>query len=208
MMEFPIDPELRQELSGDEAAMKLQALFQEHHARLQRLVRIRLDSRLRGRVRSATVLDRAFLRMRHELAAYVQFPELSPYVWMRKVTGDALSEVHRDALPDTGDSQSQFALYRGAFPQVSPKLLAGQVLGQMASGAEEAARARMQLRTQEFLNQLDPLDREVLVLRHLEELNTSETAEVLELDGAEVSRRFMDALKNLTRFMKSLPEQN
>ena len=66
----------------------------------------------------------------------------------------------------------------------------------------------MQLRTQEFLNQLDPLDREVLVLRHLEELNTSETAEVLELDGAEVSRRFMDALKNLTRFMKSLPEQN
>ena len=91
MMEFPIDPELRQELSGDEAAMKLQALFQEHHARLQRLVRIRLDSRLRGRVRSATVLERAFLRMRHELAAYVQFPELSPYVWMRKVTGDALS---------------------------------------------------------------------------------------------------------------------
>ena len=65
----------------------------------------------------------------------------------------------------------------------------------------------MQLRTQEFLNQLDPLDREVLVLRHLEELNTSETAEVLELDGAEVSRRFMDALKNLTRFMKSLPAQ-
>ena len=110
MMEFPIDPELRQELSGDEAAMKLQALFQEHHARLQRLVRIRLDSRLRGRVRSATVLERAFLRMRHELAAYVQFPELSPYVWMRKVTGDALSEIHRDALSDTGDSQSQFAL--------------------------------------------------------------------------------------------------
>ena len=68
MMEFPISPELRQELSGDEAAMKLQALFQEHHARLQRLVRIRLDSRLRGRVRSATVLERAFLRMRHELA--------------------------------------------------------------------------------------------------------------------------------------------
>ena len=43
MMEFPIDPELRQGLSGDEAVMKLQALFQEHHARLQRLVRIRLE---------------------------------------------------------------------------------------------------------------------------------------------------------------------
>ncbi len=207
MMDFPIDPSLREKLLGDNATMALQALFQEHHDRLQRLIRLRLDSRLRGRVRSASVLDRALLKMKRGLADYVRFPEISPYVWMRKLTGDTLSEVHRDTLEDASGSHSQIALYSGAFPQISPRLLATQVLGRMSAGAKEATRARLQLRMQEFLNQLDPLNREVLVLRQLEELSTKEAAEVLEIDDSEVSKRFMDALKQLTLFMKSLPGQ-
>ncbi len=66
-------------------------------------------------------------------------------------------------------------------------------------------RAEMQLRLQDALNSMDAIDREVLVLRHFEELSNDETAEVLDLHKAAASNRYVRALKRLRSILQSMP---
>ena len=56
-----------------------------------------------------------------------------------------------------------------------------------------------------MLNALDPIDREVLVLRHFEELSNNETAEVLGLQKSAASNRYIRALKRLKEILSSIP---
>jgi RNA polymerase sigma-70 factor (ECF subfamily) len=66
-------------------------------------------------------------------------------------------------------------------------------------------RAEIKLRLQEALNSMDPIDREVLALRHFEQLNRAETAHMLEISEAAVSKRYVRALKRLKDLLSSLP---
>ena len=90
-------------------------------------------------------------------------------------------------------------------PQASSESLAAQLLGRLTSPTQAAIRAEMQLRLQEVLNGMDPLDREVLVLRHFEELSNNETAEVLGIQKSAASNRYVRALKRLKEILSSLP---
>ena len=83
--------------------------------------------------------------------------------------------------------------------------LAAQLLGRLSTPSQAAVRAEMQLRLQEALNSMDPIDREVLVLRHFEELTNTETAEVLGLQKAAASNRYVRALKRLRSILRSMP---
>ena len=62
-----------------------------------------------------------------------------------------------------------------------------------------------QMRLQEVLKQMRPVDREVLVLRHFEMLNNDETAEVLGVSRSETSQHYMRALKLIKDFMSDMP---
>jgi leucyl aminopeptidase (aminopeptidase T) len=75
--------------------------------------------------------------------------------------------------------------------------LAAQLLGKHTSPTQAAVRAERLLRIQEALNTLDPLDREVLSLRHFEQLNRAETAQVLGIAEAAAAKRYVRALKRL-----------
>ncbi len=83
--------------------------------------------------------------------------------------------------------------------------LANQLLGRLTSPTQAAVRAEMQLRLQEALNTMDPLDREVLILRHFEELSNSETAEVLGIQKAAASKRYVRALTRLREILNAIP---
>ena len=71
------------------------------------------------------------------------------------------------------------------------------LLGRLTSPTRAALRAELQLRVQEVLNAMDPIDREILTLRHFEELNNTETAQVLEISKTAASNRYVRALKRL-----------
>jgi DNA-directed RNA polymerase specialized sigma24 family protein len=71
--------------------------------------------------------------------------------------------------------------------------------------AEAAARADLQLYLQDVLNQMDPVDREVLALRHFEELKNDEAASVLGLERSETSRRYLHAVKALKDILQRIP---
>jgi RNA polymerase sigma-70 factor (ECF subfamily) len=114
--------------------------------------------------------------------------------------------VHRQHLgAKMRDAGQEVSLYRGALPQASSASLAEQLLGRMTSPSVAAVRAEMQLRLQEALNGMDATDREVLVLRHFEELSNGETAAVLGLQKSAASNRYIRALKRLKDVLSTTP---
>ena len=103
------------------------------------------------------------------------------------------------------DAAREISLHRGPMPQATSVSLAAQLLGQFTSAHAKVARAEMQILLQEALNGLDPLDREILALRHFEELSNTETAEVLGIDPSAASNRHVRALRRLRQILKSIP---
>jgi RNA polymerase sigma-70 factor (ECF subfamily) len=195
---------LRRVHEGDQQAMA--ELFGRYRERLRRMVRLRLDRRLQGRVDPSDVLQEAYLDVSRRAAEYAANPTMPLYLWLRFLTGQKLLALHRHHLgAQMRDAGCEVSLHRGAIPQASSASLAAQLLGRLTSPTQAAIRAEMQLRLQEILNTLDPIDREVLVLRHFEELSNNETAEVLGIQKSAASNRYVRALKRLKEILSSIP---
>ena len=94
-------------------------------------------------------------------------------------------------------------LHIGAAPEADSMSLAMRLLGRLTSPSQAASRAEMQIRLQDALNAMDPIDREVLALRHFEELSNRETAEVLGLQQAAASNRYVRALRRLKEILSA-----
>ncbi|HVK14163.1 MAG TPA: sigma-70 family RNA polymerase sigma factor [Gemmataceae bacterium] len=169
---------LRRAGAGDPAA--LAAAFSEHRPRLRRMVQLRLDRRLQGRVDPSDVLQEAYLEVARSLADYLNDPRIPFYLWVRFVTGRKLQAVHRHHLGvQARDAGREMSLHRGALPQASSVSLAEQLLGRYSSPSQAAVTAELRAHVQDALNGMDPIDREVLALRSFEELSNAETAQVL-----------------------------
>jgi RNA polymerase sigma-70 factor (ECF subfamily) len=195
---------LRRAGEGDSAA--LGALLEAHRKRLCRMVRLRLDPRLQGRVDPSDVLQEAFLQAAQRLAQYLREPKMPFFLWLRFLTGQKLLELRRRHLgAEARDAGREVSLYRGAMPEASSACLAAQLMGRITAPLQAAIRAEMKLRLQEALNGMDPTDREVLALRHFEQLNNTETAEVLGLTPSGASSRYLRALKRLKDLMAQVP---
>ena len=106
------------------------------------------------------------------------------------------------------DAGQEVSLHRGPFPQASSISLAAQLLGELTSASKAAIRAEHKLIVQEALNGMDPLDREVLALRHLEHLSNDETALVLGLSQSAARNRDIRAWRRLKEIRSSIPGLN
>ena len=192
--EPPIDPE------------QFGALLEEHRPRLRRMVRLRLDPRLHGRIDPSDVIQEAYLEASARLAEYLRKPTMPFFLWLRFLAGQKLVTLHRHHLGrQMRDPGREVSLYRGRLPGASSAALAAQLLGHETRPSEAAVRAELKIRLQEALNRMDPLDREVLALRHFEQLSLAETAEVLGLTESGACRRHLRALKRLKEILSSLP---
>lgn len=189
---------------GDEAA--LAELFDRDRPRLRAMVNLRLDRRLQGRVDASDVLQDAYLDLARRLPEYREQEGLPFFLWLRLITGQRLLHVHRRHLQTAKrDASQEISIYRGTMPQASSLSIAGQLLGRMTSVSQRAIRAEVQVKLQEALNVLDPIDREILVLRHFEELSNGEAALVLGLTKTAASNRYVRALKRLGEVLAAVP---
>jgi RNA polymerase sigma-70 factor (ECF subfamily) len=197
-------PLLRQAATGDQHA--LGALWNRYRARLKRMVRLRLHRRLQGRLDPSDVLQEAFLDFARRAGEFAENPDVSFFLWLRTLTGQRLQMLHRKHLgAKMRDAAREISLHRGPMPQATSVSLAAQLLGHFTSASAKVARAEMQIMLQEALNGMDPIDREILALRHFEELSNNETAEVLGIDRSAASSRHVRALKRLRQILKSIP---
>ena len=195
---------LRRAATGDEAA--LASLWERHHARSRQMVRLRLDRRLQGRVDPSDVLQDAYLDLAARLPDYARERPMPTYLWLRLVTGQRLAQVHRQHLGAAmRDAGREVSLYRGALPQASSASLAAQLLGRFTTASQAAIRAERQLRLQEVLNGLDEMDRDILALRHFEQLSNGEAAQILGLSKTAANNRYIRALGRLRDLLGRVP---
>jgi RNA polymerase sigma-70 factor (ECF subfamily) len=190
--------------TGDQEA--LNEIFTRHRRRLRHMVEMRLDWRLQARIDASDVIQDAFLQATARLDEYLHNPTLPLFLWLRLVVGERLSKLHRHHLgAQMRDASREVSLYREALPAASSAALAAQLLGKHTSPTQAALRAERLLRLQEALNALDPIDREVLSLRHFEELTRAEAAQVLGIEEAAAAKRYVRALKRLKEMLANMP---
>ena len=184
---------LQQAAGGDERAA--QELFARYRDRLKRMVHLRLSRRVQGRVDDSDVVQEALLDCARNLGEYVKDPKLPFFLWLRHMTGLKLAEVHRRHLgTQLRDADREVTLHRGGLPEADSISLAAHLLGQLTTPSQAAVKAETRLLVQEALNAMDPIDREVLALKHFEQLSTSEIAEVLGLSKAGAGSRYLRAI--------------
>jgi RNA polymerase sigma-70 factor, ECF subfamily len=199
-----LDILLRRAAAGD--AQALAELFTHYRPRLRQMVKLRLDRRLQQRVDPSDVLQEAYIDMARRLSEYAQDPALPLFLWMRLLTGQRLIDVHRRHLgARMRDARQEVSLHQGAMPQASSVSLAEKLLGQITSTSGVAERAELQVLLQEALNGMDPIDREVLALRHFEMLSNAECAQVLDISQKAASNRYIRAIQRLKDVLDAVP---
>jgi RNA polymerase sigma-70 factor (ECF subfamily) len=140
------------------------------------------------------------------LTDYLRQPAMPFYLWLRGIAGNKLLELHRRHLgTPMRDARREVSLHRGALPGATSAALAAQLLGQQTRPSEAAVRAEAKIRLQEALNSMDPLDREVLALRHFEQLTNAEVARVLQIKEAAAGKRHLRALERLREILAQMP---
>jgi RNA polymerase sigma-70 factor (ECF subfamily) len=195
---------LRRAAAGEEGSLR--ELFSRHRDRLKRMVHLRLSRRLAGRVDDSDVLQEAYLEVAGRLDEYLREPRLPFFLWLRQMTALKLAEVHRRHLgTQLRDADREVTLHRGGLPLADSVSLAAQLLGTLTTPSEAVIKAETRLLVQGALNSMDPIDREVLALKHFEQLSTAEIAEVLGLSKAGAGSRYLRAIKRLREILAQIP---
>ena len=117
-----------------------------------------------------------------------------------------LIDLHRFHLgAQKRSARREISLFRGAMPMASSASLASKLLGKTTSVSNAAMRAEARVRVQEALNGMEDIDREVLVLRHFEDLSNVETATLLGISQNAASNRYVRALKRFKEALAPFP---
>jgi len=187
--------------AGDQAA--LGELFDLHRDKLRRMVDLRLDQRLAGRVSASDVLQEAYIDAVKRVEHYFSKEGQSFFGWLRLVVGQRIADVHREHLAGKRDAGRDIGIDRGA--NTDSTCLAARLLGPGSSPSQAAQRHEIFAQLETALASMDPLDREVLALRHFEELSNGETAEALGIQPAAASKRYVRALARLKEILEGIP---
>ena len=184
-------------------AEPLAALVSLHRERLRRMVEFRLDTRLRGRVSTSDVLQEAYIDALKRLPHFVADPDVPFYVWLRTVTIQRLIQVHRQHLgAQARDAGREVSLVRSSGPEASSEKMA-ELMGDLTSPSRAVERGEMRERVRAALDRLEPADREVLALRHFEELSNVEVAALLRIQPAAASKRYVRAILRLKNALEA-----
>lgn len=192
--------------AGDRAAWG--ALLARDQTRLLRMVGFRMDPRLRGRVDAADVLQEAFAAASEHRADYFRAPAVPLFLWLRGVVSNKLLEVHRHHL-GAGMRDARRELPLEASPAAdahdSSAALCAHLTAGLTRPSVAAARAEVRTRLSEALQAMDQTDREVLALRHFEQLTSAEAAQVLGIQERAAAKRYLRALGRLKQILSEMP---
>lgn len=170
--------------------------FQVHRPRLRKMIELRLHPRLASRVDPEDVMQEAFVDAATRLDEYVADPSVPLFIWIRFLVNQQIAQVHRwhyrkkrnagrevqDASPPTRNSGISFL---------------NQLIGSDTSPSLVACRNELQTTLGELVDKLESTDREILFLRHFEELTNQEAATELAITTAAASKRYVRAIERL-----------
>ncbi len=198
--------ELIEELrsSGGEAVAEL---FAQHRGKLLRTVALRLDARLLSKVDCDDILQEAYVTAARRIEDYLERPSVPIFVWLRQITTQVLIDTHRRYLSaKMRDVRQEVTRRREAGQGSSSAYLVSHLADSLTSPSQCAVRQELLADMRAALGQLGETDREVLILRHLEELSNNEVAAILGIDKYAASKRYLRALTRLRGAMPDQPE--
>ncbi len=177
-------------------------LFDQYRSKLARMVVLRLDARLVGKVDVDDILQDAFIEANRRIGGFLERPAVPFFVWLRQLTLQILVDLHRRYLgAQMRDVSREVSFDQWGAAGDGSALLLGQLSASLTSPSQFAVRNELLEQLREALHALGALDREVLILRHLEELGNNEVADILGIDKYAASKRYIRALARLRRVM-------
>lgn len=183
-------------------------LLTGHEDRLKRMVACRLDPRLRGRVDASDVVQEAYLEAADHRERYFGqcAPPVSVFLWLRGIVSNKLLELHRHHLgTNMRDAAREVGHVRRGAPDATSVALVDQLSGHGAGPRTLAARSEVKGRLRKVLDSMDAIDREVLVLRHFEQLTNGEAAVALGIEERAAAKRYVRALQRLKEVLAEMP---
>jgi RNA polymerase sigma-70 factor (ECF subfamily) len=190
--------------AGDGAAWG--SLLTAHEERLIRMVAFRKDPRLRGRIDAADVVQEAFIQASAHREDFFRAPEMSLYLWLRKIVSNKLFELHRYHIgTHMRDANRDRPLAAPQNWDDTAEALWLHLSGHLTSPSAAAVKREASTRLAEALDRMDATDREVLMLRHFEQLTNAEAARVVGIEERAAGKRYLRALARLREILSELP---
>jgi RNA polymerase sigma-70 factor (ECF subfamily) len=187
--------------AGDDTAR--QQLLSRYRGRLRRMVAVRLDRRLSCRIDPSDVVQEALMDAVEKLPNYLRERPLPFYPWLRRLTWERLVKIHRRHLLAGKRSVSREEQHL-LLPDESVAELARRVAGSGTSPSQHVVRAELRSRVKTAMAQLPESDRELLVMRYLEQLSSAEIAAILEIGESGARMRIRRALQRLSRLLRAV----
>ena len=177
-------------------------LLERHRRRLLKMVHLRMDPHLKTRVGASDVLQEAYVEINERIDDYVENPRMPFFLWLRFITAQRLVALHRHHVgAQKRDVRRQVD---EGLPSASTPALVDQLLASGTSPTQGVAREEIRIRMAAALDHMKTEDREILVLRHFEELSNAETAEELGIEQPAASKRYVRALRRLREALGDL----
>lgn len=195
----PITAELIDRARGGDRSAVGQ-LLDRHRERLRQMVAVRMDERLAARIDPSDVVQEALMVASRRLTNYANQPGIAFYPWLRQIAWNCLVDLHRRHL--LAGRRSVNREQHLGISETSVALLADQLLGGGTSPLGHLLLKELRTRIRAVLGQLSAEDREILLLRHLEQLTMAECAAVIRTSETAATQRHLRALKRLRRLLE------
>jgi RNA polymerase sigma-70 factor (ECF subfamily) len=187
---------LRQAGRGDAAAEE--RLLAEQRESLRRMIDLRLDRVLARRVDASDIVNEVLLEAHQRLGDYVRNPVLPFRLWLRQIARDHIIDAHRrHRLAQRRSLDREQPMVSARLADRSSVELAAQLMDQELTPATAALRRELQRQMEEAIGRLDADDREIILMRHYEQLSNQEVAAELGLSEAAASMRHLRAVRAL-----------
>ncbi len=200
MYESDDAPLLDRIAAGDATAV--QPLLRHYRARLRRMVQYRLDTRVTARIDASDVVQEAMWAATVAIQDYAQQRPVAFYVWLRRIAWERMIDMQRQHL----DAQRRSVLREeqppNSFSHASLCELACNLVCDGPAPSHNLHRKEANERLTLALNQLEPGQREVILLRYLEQLSLADTAAVLNITVDAVKMRQLRAMRRLREILE------
>jgi RNA polymerase sigma-70 factor (ECF subfamily) len=186
---------------GDEQAVN--QLLDRHRRALRRLVELRLDRKIQGRIDVSDVVQDVLVEANRRLPQYLDKPAMSFHLWVRQIAKDRIIDAHRrhrGSAKRSVDREQSLAV-----PAASDRStfdLIAQLHDPSLTPAAAATRHELAQRVESALGQLSDQDGEIIIMRHYEQLSNMEVAEALQLTEPAASMRYLRAIRRLKQLLQ------
>ena len=184
--------------AGPHRSDALARALERHRERLLRMVEIRMHPAVRARIGASDVLQDAYLTIAARLGDYLRDPHMPFFLWIRQLTAQSLVDLQRHHLgAKKRDVRRQVPMGRAFAASATSVALASGLMAAGVTPTEAVVARELRGQLEGALESMGGDAREVILLRHFEELSNLETARVLGIQPAAASQRYVRALRQL-----------